>query len=141
MDLGARLAVLAAALLLAVGITVTLRVLRGRLRTIDSPAAIPAGWAAPGAEVTLVQLSSPACSACVRSERVWREAVADRPGVAFREVDAQEHLDVVRELGVLTTPTTLVYDSTGTLRGRIGGAPTPRQAADLLDHDTIGASR
>lgn len=138
MDLGARLVLLAAAIAVAVGIVVAQRVRHGRLRPERIATAIPADWSVPGAALTIVQLSSAVCTACARSARVWTAAASRRPEVAFREIDAEDHLDAVRELGVLTTPTTLVYDRSGALRGRISGAPTPVQAADLLD-DTIGA--
>ena len=42
------------------------------------------------------------------------------PGVTHVEVDAEHHLDLVRRLGILRTPTTLVLDAAGP-RGRAGG--------------------
>jgi len=138
MELGGRVVLLLIAVAVGVGIILAQRLRQGRLRAARSQAAIPADWASADATATLVQLSSAMCSACRHSARVWTQTVSDRPDVAFREVDAEAHLDVVRGLGVLTTPTTLVYDRSGTLRGRVSGAPSQRQAADLLEH-TIGA--
>ena len=46
------------------------------------------------------------------------------PGVAHVEVDAEHHLDLVRRLGVLRTPTTLVLDADGREVSRAAGAPT-----------------
>lgn len=141
MDLGSRIALLVAALVVAgVGWTV-LQTRRGRVRPAARTGQLPAAWSSQaGDALTLVQLSSSHCSACVRSARIWREALADTSGVAFLEVDAETHLDVVRDLGVLTTPTTLVYDGAGALSGRVTGAPTPRQAAEALSQP-IGAAR
>ena len=46
------------------------------------------------------------------------------PGVRHVEVDAEQHLDLVRRLGVLRTPTTLVLDAHGREVSRASGAPT-----------------
>jgi hypothetical protein len=54
------------------------------------------------------------------------------PGVAHLEVDAEHHLDVVRRLGVLRTPTTLVLDATGAEVTRATGAPTKQQVLGAL---------
>lgn len=141
MDLGGRLALLVAALVVAAGAWAWVQSRRGRLRSVRGAEAIPAAWREhAGQQLTLVQLSSRHCSACVRSARVWSDALAARSGIGFVEVDAEQHLDLVRELGVLTTPTTLVYDGDGSLRGRVTGAPTPRQATAVLSDEPIGAS-
>ena len=51
--------------------------------------------------------------------------VADAtPGIAHIDVDAEHHLDAVRRLGVLRTPTTLVLDAHGRELGRASGVPT-----------------
>jgi hypothetical protein len=39
------------------------------------------------------------------------------------EVDAESHLELVRRLGVASTPTTLVLDGSGVERGRATGVP------------------
>ena len=49
------------------------------------------------------------------------------------EVDAEEHLDLVRRLGVLRTPTTLVLDAAGREVTRASGAPRPAQVLAALD--------
>ena len=47
------------------------------------------------------------------------------PGVRHVEVDAEQHLDLVRRLGILRTPTTLVLDSARPTRSsRASGAPS-----------------
>ncbi len=45
------------------------------------------------------------------------------PGVVHIEVDAESHLELVRQLDVTRTPTVLVLDSTGRIRTRATGAP------------------
>jgi hypothetical protein len=57
------------------------------------------------------------------------------PGVAHVEVDAEHHLDLVRALGVVRTPTTLVLDSDGRELTRATGAPKPGQVLAALGQD------
>jgi hypothetical protein len=45
------------------------------------------------------------------------------PGVVHVEVDAEHHLELVRRLGILRTPTTLVLDPQGREISRASGAP------------------
>ena len=54
------------------------------------------------------------------------------PGVTHVEVDAESHLDLVRRLGILRTPTTLVLDPTGCEVARASGAPTRDQVIAQL---------
>ena len=49
------------------------------------------------------------------------------------EVDAEEHLDLVRRLGVLRTPTTLVLDASGREITRASGAPRAGQVLAALE--------
>jgi hypothetical protein len=48
------------------------------------------------------------------------------------EVDAEHHLDAVRRLGVLRTPTTLVLAADGTEVTRAAGAPRKEQVLAAL---------
>jgi hypothetical protein len=47
-------------------------------------------------------------------------------------VDAEHHLDVVRRLGILRTPTTLVLDEHGHEVTRAAGAPTREQVVAAI---------
>ncbi|WP_163543311.1 thioredoxin family protein [Occultella kanbiaonis] len=86
----------------------------------------------PGTGATVVQVSSEYCSPCRRSAGLWSELASSEPALAFVEVDGGEHLDLTRRFGVLSTPTSLLFDSSGAFVGRIGGAPTRAQAARAL---------
>lgn len=86
------------------------------------------GLAAEGAEVTLVQLSSPVCSACAAMRRVGTALVTADPTVAHREIDVVDEPEVARRHSVFTTPTTLVLDREGRVRARLIGAV---KAADV----------
>lgn len=82
-----------------------------------------------GERATLLQFSSAFCAPCRATRRVLGEVAAVVPGVAHVEIDAEEHLDLVRRLGILRTPTTLVLDATGQEVRRAAGAP---RRADVL---------
>ena len=85
--------------------------------------------AQPGERATLLQFSSAFCAPCRATRRVLGEVTELVPGVAHVEVDAEQHLDVVRRLGVLKTPTTLVLDRHGVEVKRASGQP---RKADVL---------
>jgi thiol-disulfide isomerase/thioredoxin len=108
----------------------------GRMR-MREPRADDATAAAPlteptlggplGARATLVQFSSAFCAPC-RATRVLLAKVAeDVDGVAHYDLDAEAHLELVRELGILRTPTTLVLDPSGRETARAGGVPRREQ--------------
>ncbi len=79
------------------------------------------------------------CSSRPRSAH--RVALLDecssRPSARFREpthveVDAEQHLDVVRRFGIMRTPTTLVLDPRGQEVTRATGVPTREQVLAAL---------
>ena len=77
-----------------------------------------------GERATLLQFSSAFCAPCRATRRILSEVVELVPGVVHIEVDAEHHLDLVRRLGVLRTPTTLILDGAGREVSRAAGAPT-----------------
>lgn len=99
----------------------------------DRPRLTPAEIGAPlGEQVTLVQFSSAFCSPC-RATRLLLADVAERtPGARHVEVDAESHLDLVRRLGIVRTPTVFVLDSQGRIRHRASGLPTRHQVEAVL---------
>ncbi|MEU1870388.1 thioredoxin family protein [Streptomyces sp. NPDC019793] len=76
-----------------------------------------------GARATLVQFSSAFCAPCRATRRVLGEVAGLVPGVAHVEIDAEGHLDLVRALDVLKTPTVLVLDADGRVVRRAVGQP------------------
>ena len=76
-----------------------------------------------GERATLLQFSSAFCAPCRATRRVLGEVASVVPGVAHVEIDAEQHLDVVRRLGIVRTPTTLVLDKAGREVSRASGAP------------------
>ncbi|WP_060879654.1 TlpA family protein disulfide reductase [Streptomyces scabiei] len=82
-----------------------------------------------GERATLVQFSSAFCAPCRATRRVLAEVAAMVPGVAHVEIDAEEHLDLVRRLDILKTPTVLVLDADGRIVRRASGQP---RRADVI---------
>lgn len=112
---------------------------RGRLRApADAGAAAPsplhaavlAGKVQVAGGPVVVQLSNEVCAPCRTSARRWREATGG--AVPFVELDAADHLGLVRSLGVLRTPTTVVLGADGTELGRVSGVPDPDEARRVV---------
>ena len=82
-----------------------------------------------GERATLLQFSSAFCAPCRATRRTLGEIAAVVPGVTHVEVDAESHLDLVRLLGIMKTPTTLVLDAHGQEVVRATGQP---RKADVL---------
>jgi len=80
-----------------------------------------------GDRATLVQFSSAFCRPCVATRRTLADVAAMVDGVVHVDIDAESHLDLVRRLGVLRTPTVFVLDRDGVVVRRATGAP--RRAA------------
>ncbi|MBQ0866058.1 thioredoxin family protein [Streptomyces sp. RK75] len=76
-----------------------------------------------GERATLVQFSSAFCQPCRATRRTLAEVAAMVEGVAHIEIDAEDHLALVRELGVTGTPTVLVLDAEGRIVQRAQGQP------------------
>jgi len=76
-----------------------------------------------GESATLVQFSSSFCQPCRATRTILDRVSESVDGVAYVEVDAEENLDLTRELNILRTPTVLVLDSGGVIRHRASGQP------------------
>ncbi|GAW51921.1 putative thioredoxin [Nocardioides sp. PD653] len=85
-----------------------------------------------GDKATLLQFSSAFCAPCRVTRRTLSEVAELVPGVEHLEVDAEHHLDLVRRLGILRTPTTLVLDASGREVTRAAGAPRKEQVLSAL---------
>jgi thiol-disulfide isomerase/thioredoxin len=76
-----------------------------------------------GDRATLVQFSTAFCQPCRATRRVLLEVADMVDGVVAAEVDAEAHLDVVRDWGVMRTPTVFVLDPSGVVVQRASGQP------------------
>ncbi|MFD3442376.1 TlpA family protein disulfide reductase [Streptomyces sp. NPDC058685] len=106
----------------------------GRLKVRDRDAGTRLSPADLGAELgrraTLVQFSSAFCQPCRATRRTLADVAGMIDGVTHVEIDAEERLTLVRELGILKTPTVLVLDSTGQIVTRAAGQP---RKADVIN--------
>ena len=85
------------------------------------------GVRAGEADLTVVQFSTAFCGPCRATKARLQQLQATRPGLAVVQVDAESHLDEVRELDVRRTPTLFYLDREGRLIGRSSGAPAPAE--------------
>jgi thiol-disulfide isomerase/thioredoxin len=134
--------VLLACVVLVVGFAVYRVRTDGRFRGRVSPPAAAesaasvltgSGVAVPlGERATLLQFSSAFCAPCRATRRVLGEVADLVPGVTHVEVDAEQHLQAVRTLRVLRTPTTLILDPAGREVSRAAGLPARDQVLAAL---------
>lgn len=117
------LAVLVAAGLF--GLARRLREGRMRVRAKDGTRRLTAAeiGGAFGERATLVQFSSAFCAPCRATRRTLAEVAEMVEGVTHVEIDAENHLDLVRRLSILKTPTVLVLDHAGDVVRRASGQP------------------
>ena len=85
-----------------------------------------------GQRATLLQFSSAFCAPCRATRRVLADVASVVPGVRHVELDAEQHLDLVRRVGVTRPPTTLVLDAHGQEVTRASGAPRKEQVLAAL---------
>ena len=135
-----RAGVLAAALVLTAVGTWWLRRRNGAVRGPDggqertTTAVLEGLGVRPGdAALTVVQFSTAFCGPCRATRFRLQQLQATRPGLAHVDVDAESHLDAVRELDVRRTPTLFYLDRDGRLLGRSSGAPRPAELTALVE--------
>ena len=88
--------------------------------------------AALGSRVTLVQFSSAFCTPCRATRALLENVVEGLNDVVHIDIDAEDHLALVRQLNILSTPTTLIVNSSGQEVGRAVGAPKREQVLNAL---------
>ncbi len=114
---------------------------QGKLRSITSEATLLGVLErlgeAPGERATLLQFSSAFCAPCRATRRILEDIAEAVPGVRHIEVDAESHLDIVRELHILKTPTTLVLDHRGVVTQRAAGQPKKQDVLAALEQAVV----
>jgi len=85
-----------------------------------------------GSVATLLQFSSAFCAPCRTTKVLLGEVAKEHPGVTHVVLDAESHLELVRRLKIISTPTTLILDPGGVEVGRAVGAPRREQVAAAL---------
>ena len=120
-----------------------LRARSGAVREADgtmSPVFARLGVRPGEADLTVVQFSTAFCGPCRATKARLAQLQATRPGLAVVQVDAESHLDEVRELDVRRTPTLFYLGRDGALIGRSSGAPRPGELTALVDAH-VGSNR
>jgi len=86
-----------------------------------------------GSRVTLVQFSSAFCTPCRATKVLLQDIAAKMDDVVHVDIDAEAHLDLVRQLDIRSTPTTLILDRHGVEVGRAVGAARREQVLAALE--------
>jgi thiol-disulfide isomerase/thioredoxin len=112
------------AILAAVAVLITLSVVairawnaRGTKQLLRQPLLETLG-AAPDGRATLVSISTPSCAACHSAQAPAIKTVQQRFGqekLRVIKIDAAEQPEKARAVGVLTVPSTVVFDPSGQL--------------------------
>ncbi len=129
-----RIGILGAVVLVACAVELARRSVNGRLRAVGTARRITeVDLGGPlGEHATLLQVSSSTCTTCRAVRRVLGEAAEASPGVRHVELDAEEHLELVRAWDILRTPTVFVLDGAGAVVCRSSGQITPAKVREAL---------
>jgi thiol-disulfide isomerase/thioredoxin len=92
------------------------------------------------ADLTVVQFSTAFCGPCRATRARLQQLQTTHPGLTYVHVDAESHLDEVRELDVRRTPTLFYLLRDGSLLGRSSGAPRPEELTALVEAHTGNAA-
>ncbi len=85
-----------------------------------------------GQRATLVQFSSAFCSPCRATRALLEDVTAEMADVVHVDIDAEANLELVRQLDIRSTPTTLFLDRKGHEVGRAMGAPKRDQVLGVI---------
>ena len=87
-----------------------------------------------GSRATMVQFSSAFCAPCRATHSLLSQMVLSMDDVKHIQVDAESHLELVRELDIRSTPTTLFINKDGIEVGRAAGTPKREQVLAALSN-------
>ena len=85
-----------------------------------------------GKAATFVQFSSPFCQPCKATHDMITNLIDDKPQVTHVDLQVADHLDLVNQLHVMRTPTTVLLDGNGHIEYRVEGAPRPVELTQAL---------
>ena len=127
---------LAIVLVLATGFGLWYQRTRGEFRkkkTVNGPKLTAAIVGTElGSRATMVQFSSAFCTPCRATKVLLEDMVKTLSDVRYAHVDAESHLELVRELDIRSTPTTLFLNHAGVEVGRAMGTPKRAQVHAAL---------
>jgi thiol-disulfide isomerase/thioredoxin len=87
-----------------------------------------------GSRATMVQFSSAFCTPCRATHSLLSQMVLTMDDVKHIQVDAESHLELVRELDIRSTPTTIFINKDGVEVGRAAGTPKREQVLAALSN-------
>lgn len=88
---------------------------------------------------TFLQFSTEVCAPCKVTHTVLGDVAREHTNVAHIDVDLTHRPDLASQFRILQTPTTLILDSKGVVRARIGGAPRREAVRAELDRILVAA--
>jgi len=86
-----------------------------------------------GSRATMVQFSSAFCAPCKATHALLSQMVIPMEDVKHVHIDAESHLELVRELDIRSTPTTIFLNREGIEVGRAAGTPKREQVIAALN--------
>lgn len=86
-----------------------------------------------GSRATMVQFSSAFCAPCKATHALLSQMVIPMDDVKHIHIDAESHLELVRQLDIRSTPTTLFLNAQGIEVGRAAGTPKKEQVIAALN--------
>ena len=85
-----------------------------------------------GSRATMVQFSSAFCAPCRATHSLLSQMVIPMTDVKHIHIDAESHLELVRQLDIRSTPTTIFLNRDGIEVGRAAGTPKRDQVLAAL---------
>ena len=85
-----------------------------------------------GSRATMVQFSSAFCAPCKATHALLSQMVIPMDDVKHIHIDAESHLELVRQLDIRSTPTTIFLNREGIEVGRAAGTPKRDQVIAAL---------
>jgi len=86
-----------------------------------------------GSRATMVQFSSAFCAPCKATHALLSQMVVPMEDVKHIHIDAESHLELVRQLDIRSTPTTIFLNREGIEVGRAAGTPKRDQVTAALN--------
>jgi thioredoxin-related protein len=104
-------------------------VIRKKRRLHVSPAEFEGSY---GSRATILIFSTTFCTQCRAAKSLISEVIKNQTDISYIEVDAESNLELVRRVGIRSTPTTLFLDRAGFEIARATGAPKRDQLIKVI---------
>ena len=85
-----------------------------------------------GSRATILIFSTTFCTQCRATKSLISEVIKNQADISYIEVDAESNLELVRRVGIRSTPTTLFLDKGGFEIARATGAPKRDQLIKVI---------